>query len=96
MVTLKKVTSKKDPSTVYIGSAGRGDMGKSKGRLQRLLKDNKIVIGNKTVRTQVSWKRRTFPAKTEERVIIVVVVGDDTIDIYIFVDPNSDPDPGGW
>jgi hypothetical protein len=97
MVKLKKVSSIKDGPVFYVGSGSAVDMGPYKGRLERLLKDNKIAIGKKTVNVHVTWTRHKSPHKRKERIVAVgVAVTDDTIIIIIVVEPNSDPDPGGW
>jgi hypothetical protein len=56
MVKLKKVLSA-NGRTIYVGAASASEMGEDKGRLERLLKDNGIVVGKKPVRVQVSWTR---------------------------------------
>jgi hypothetical protein len=96
MVKLKKVSAKGGPD-IYVGGGSSVDMGQYKGRLDRLLKDNSITIGKRTVNVQVTWTRHKSPHQARERIGgVIVVVTDDTIIIIIVVDPNSDPDPGGW
>jgi len=96
MVKMKKVLSPRGGPAVYVGAASRTEMGEYKGRLERLLEENKIETGRKGVHVDVSWTRRSSPRKEEERIVIVVIDTGDEIDIIIYVDPNSDPDPGGW
>jgi hypothetical protein len=97
MVKLKKVSTGKDGPLVYVGGGSTLDMGKYKGRLERLLKDNRIEVGKRTVNVHVTWTRRKAPHRKKERIIgIVVIATDDTIIIIVVIDPNEDPDPGGW
>ena len=95
MVKLKKALAVRGGPTMYVGAATRTEMGEYKGRLDRLLKANKIATGKKPVRVNVSWTRHS-PRKRQERIIIIVIETDDEIIIIILADPNSDPDPGGW
>jgi hypothetical protein len=94
MVKVKKVLSPRGGPVVYAGAASRTEMGDYKGRLVRLLKENKISTAKKRVHVDVSWTRHP-PHKEEERIVVVIDTGDE-IDIIIYVDPNEDPDPGGW
>lgn len=96
IVKLKRVSAKGGP-VCYVGSGSSVDMRQYKGRLDRLLKDNSITVGKRTVNVHVTWTRHMSPHKRKERIIgFGIFVTDDAIIIIIFVDPNSDPDPGGW